>query len=44
MDRALKGNIDGINSLREVPDRSIVSDIDRTYRQRKVSPIEAYED
>ena len=44
MDRALKANIDAINSLREVPDRSIGSDIERTYRQRKTKPVELYED
>jgi hypothetical protein len=44
MDRALKANMDAINSLREVPDRSIVQDIDRTYRVRKTNPIDVYED
>jgi hypothetical protein len=44
MERALKQNIDGITGMREVPDRSIVQDIERTYKVKKQNPIDNYED
>ena len=44
IDRALKQNIEAIKGLREVPDRGIIQDIDRTYKDRKNSPVELYED
>lgn len=44
IERALKSNLDVIHSLREVPDRDIVNNIDRTYKNKKVPAIELYED
>ena len=44
MERALKQNMDGITGMREVPDRSIVQDIERTYKVKKQNPIDNYED
>jgi hypothetical protein len=44
IDRALKANLDSINSTREFPDRDIVNDIDRTYKDKKNPAIENYED
>ena len=44
MERALKQNMDGITSLREVPDRNITQDLERTYKDKKQSPIDLYED
>jgi hypothetical protein len=35
MERALKSNMDQITALREIPDRNIVTDIDRTYKNKK---------
>ena len=36
--------MEAITSFREIPDRSISSDIDRTYKVRRMDPAELYED
>jgi hypothetical protein len=43
-ERAFKQCMEAITSFREIPDRSISSDIDRTYKVRRMDPAELYED
>lgn len=44
MERALKSNMDQITALREIPDRNIVTDIDRTYKNKKQDPADIYDE
>lgn len=43
MARALKKSMKEINTLREVPDKSIEQIIEQTYKRKNVNPIEEYE-
>jgi hypothetical protein len=43
-ERTLKQNMDSIYQMRDVPDRSIQTDIDRTYKQKRQDPGDLYEE